>query len=35
LKTGKWSPWAGKQGDGTVSGEVVLDPAGAALLRWQ
>ncbi len=35
LKTGKWSSWAGKQGDGTVSGEVVLDPAGAALLRWQ
>ena len=35
LKTGKWSGWSGKQSGGTVSGEVILGPAGAALLRWQ
>ena len=35
LKTGKWTVWSGKQNGGTVSGEVILGPAGAALLRWQ
>jgi len=35
LKTGKWRPWAGKPVNDSVSGEVVLGPAGAALLRWQ
>jgi hypothetical protein len=35
LKTGKWSPWAGKPVGDAVSGAVTLGPAGAALLRWQ
>jgi hypothetical protein len=35
LKTGKWSTWAAKPSADTVSGEVILGPAGAALLRWQ
>ena len=35
LKTGKWSAWAGKPVADTVSGEVLLGPAGAVLLRWQ
>lgn len=35
LKTGKWSAWAGKPVGDSVSGDVILEPAGAALLRWQ
>ena len=35
LKTGTWSAWAGQHVGDTVSGEVTLGPAGAALLRWQ
>lgn len=35
LKTGRWSAWSGKPTNGSVNGEVLLGPAGAALLRWQ
>jgi hypothetical protein len=35
LKTGKWSLWAGKPTADAVTGDVVLDPGAAALLRWQ
>lgn len=35
MKTGKWSAWGSKPTDGTVNGDVVLNPAGAVLLRWQ